>query len=271
MTQISISVHGINFNVFSSDNSIDNYWDDISKGLWEPQTFRIISSFIDKTDCALELGIDLGQTTMFTAHFAGKLIAVEPSLDSIRLAKKHLEFNKHLQDKIVLVHGALSNSRGKVVFGKGSKLFDDIHFGVKNPNIEVEGYLIEDFEKFAGRPITFINMDIEGGEYVCLSAMRSYLWRKKPTLLLSLHPGFLLTDKWRKMPIVVRYLKRFIEQSKVFTAVMPYPYIYNAVDLKRIHAFSVFKPKYIRSKSAHNSQILCVNKRISKLAKISET
>jgi FkbM family methyltransferase len=268
MARVNISVHKVSFNVYSPDTRIENTWDDISKGLWEPQTLRIISSFIDETDCALELGIDLGQTTMFTAHFAGKLIAVEPSLDSINLAKKHLELNKHLQDKTILVHGALSNSRGKVFFGKGSKLFDDIHFGVKNPNIEVEGYLIQDFEKFAGRPITFINMDIEGGEYVCLSAMRSYLWRKKPTLLLSLHPGFLLTDKWRKMPVMVRYLKRFIEQTKVFTAVMLYPYIYNAVDLKRIYAFSVFSPKYIRSKSAHNSQILCMNKSISKLERL---
>ena len=102
MTRVNISVHKVSFNVYCPDTSIENTWDDISKGLWEPQTLRIISSFIDKTDCALELGIDLGQTTMFTAHFAGKLIAVEPSIDSIKLARKHLELNKHLQNKTIL-------------------------------------------------------------------------------------------------------------------------------------------------------------------------
>lgn len=257
-----VSINGITFNVFKEKLDTEDIWEDIAQGLWEPQTFHIISSLLDKYDCALELGIDSGQTTLFTASIVGKLIAVEPSLNSILLARKHLELNEHLQDKTILVHGALSNSRGKVLFGKGSTLFDDIHFGVNNPNIEVEGYLIEDFEKIAKRPITFVNMDIEGGEYICLTAMRNYLRKNKPILLLSLHPGFLLTDKWRNRNHIIRYLKRFIEQKKIFDAIKDYPYIYDAINLKKISAFSIFKLKYVRSKSAHNSQILCVKNRI---------
>ena len=264
MAETSVTINGVTFNILNQKFKSDSTWDDIVRGSWEPQTFKIISNLLDNTDCALEIGIDLAQTTMFTASIAGKLIAVEPSLESINLAKKYFEINGHLQNRVTLVHGALSNKREKVFFGKGSPLFDDIHFGVINPNIEVEGYLIEDFEKIAGTAITFINMDIEGGEFICLSAMKNYLREKKPILLLSLHPGFLLSEKWRNRPTFVRYVKRFMEQKKIYDAVKFYPYIYDAVDLKEISAFSIFKMRYIRSKSAHNSQILCTKHRIEK-------
>ena len=108
------------------------------------------------------------------------------------------------------------------------------------------------------------NMDIEGGEFICLSAMKNYLRKKKPILLLSLHPGFLLSEKWRNRPTFVRYVKRFMEQKKIYDAIKFYPYIYDAVDLKQISAFSIYKMRYIRSKSAHNSQILCTKLRIEK-------
>jgi FkbM family methyltransferase len=264
MSQTSITVNGVTFNVFKQKYESDKTWDNIAQGLWEPQTFRIISNLLDETHCALEIGIDLGQTTMFTASIVGKLIAVEPSKDSINLAKKHFDLNINLQSKTILVYGALSNSREKVYFGKGSKLFDDIHFGANNPGLEVDSFLIEDFEKIAERPITFINMDIEGGEYICLGEMKSWLRKNKPILLLSLHPGFLLSDKWRKRPTIVRYLKRIIEQKKIFDAIKSYPYIYDATELKIISALSIYKLKYLRSKSAHNSQILCMKNRIEK-------
>ena len=116
MSQISVTVNGVTFNVFNQKNDSDKTMDNIVRGLWEPQTFKIISNLLDNTDCALEIGIDGAQTTMFTASVVGKLIAVEPSLDSINLAKKYIEINSHLQNKVTLVHGALSNSREKVFF-----------------------------------------------------------------------------------------------------------------------------------------------------------
>ena len=252
-------MRGVVFNVFGNDTESNKRWDEIVQGEWEPQTFRILANLLDKNHCALEVGIDTGQTSLFTASIVDKFIAVEPSLTSMETANELFKLNPKLLDKTILLHGALSNTRDQVFFGKGSKLFDDIHFGSIDPQIFVQGYLIEDLESIVDQPITFINMDIEGGEYICLGTMIPWLRKNRPILLLSLHPGFLLNAKQSRSNVLIRYLKRVKEQSKIYKSISFYPYIYDAVTLRRILPPSVFKLKYLRSKAAHNSQILCTN------------
>lgn len=260
---MKIFIRGLSFNVMSDSPHRNQIWSDISNGVWEPQTFRILENILTQNDCALELGIDCGQTSLFTAAKVGKFLAVEPSKTSIAFAKELFKLNPDLLKKTLLVYGALSNSREKVLFGRGSKFFDQIHFIGENPDIYVDAYLIEDLQKIVGEQITFINMDIEGGEYICLSNMYTYLRENKPKLLLSLHPGFLLTPNQKLKSLLWRYINRIFEQRKIFKSIWFYPYIYDAVTLKRISPFSIFRLKYIRSKSAHNSQILCMKYRIN--------
>jgi FkbM family methyltransferase len=260
-----VFMRGVVFNVFGIDAERNKKWDEIARGEWEPQTFRILANLLDKNHCALELGIDTGQTSLFTASVVGKFIAVEPSLESMEIANELFKLNPKLLAKTILLHGALSNTRDQVFFGKGSKLFDDIHFLGIDPKIFVQGYLIEDLESIAEQPITFINMDIEGGEYICLGSMIPWLRKNRPILLLSLHPGFLLNAKQIRSNVLIRYLKRVKEQFKIYKSISFYPYVYDAVTLRRILPPSVFKLKYLRSKSAHNSQILCTNFEIKNL------
>jgi len=254
-----VFMRGVAFNVFGIDVESNKRWDEIEQGDWEPQTFRILANLLDKNHCALELGIDTGQTSLFTASLVGKFIAVEPSLESMKIANELFGLNPKLLDKTILLHGALSNTRDQVFFGKGSRLFDDIHFGATDPKIFVQGYLIQDLESIVKTSITFINMDIEGGEYICLSSMIPWLRENRPILLLSLHPGFLLNAKQIKSNVFIRYYRRVKEQAKIYKAICFYPYVYDAVTLMRILPFSVFRLKYLRSKSAHNSQLLCTN------------
>ena len=44
MAQISVTVNGVTFNVLNQKYELDSTWDDIVRGLWEPQTFKIIST-----------------------------------------------------------------------------------------------------------------------------------------------------------------------------------------------------------------------------------
>ena len=252
-----VVMKGVVFNVFRIDAESNKKWDEIEQGNWEPQTFRILANLLDKNHCALEVGIDTGQTSLFTASLVGKFIAVEPSLESMETANDLLRLNPKLLDKTILLHGALSNTREQVFFGKGSKLFDDIHFGSIDPKIFVQGYLIEDLESIVEQPITFVNIDIEGGEYICLGTMIPWLRKNRPILLLSLHPGFLLNAKQSRANVLIRYFKRVNEQFKIYKSIYFYPYVYDAVTLRRIPPILVFKLKYLRSKSAHNSQLLC--------------
>ena len=83
----------------------------------------------------------------------------------------------------------------------------------------IQCYLIEDLEQIVKTNITFINLDIEGGEYIVLPAMQNWLALRKPVLLLSLHPGFLLSEKHRRQIKFVRYLRRYWEQRKIFNSI----------------------------------------------------
>ena len=261
-----VSVRGVFFNVSGIGAESNKKWDEIEQGNWEPQTFRILANLLNNNHCALELGIDTGQTSLFTASLVGKFIAFEPSLESMKTAYELFRLNPKLLEKTILLHGALSNTRDQVFFGKGSKLFDDIHFRSNDPKIFVQGYLIEDLESIVEQPITFVNMDIEGGEYICLGTMIPWLQKNKPIFLLSLHPGFLLNAKQARSNVLIRYLKRVKEQFKIYKSISFYPYVYDAVTLNRIVPLSVFKLKYLRSKSAHNSQILCTNFEIKNIS-----
>jgi FkbM family methyltransferase len=257
-----ISVNGVSFNVpdFSNSHQKD-VWKEISNGLWEPQTFEIIKTFVGREDFVFEVGIDGAQTTLFTAQVSSGVIALDPIPESILYLKSCIKVNSGFKEKVLAVHGALSNSRGKTLFTKGSPLFDDVHFSVSDPKVLVETYMIDDIEKIFRKNISFINMDIEGGEYICLPSMRDWLLKRKPKLLLSLHPGFLLkrTHKLKAL----NYIYRIRKQQKIFNVLKVYPYIYDVSKFKKMSPFSLFRLKFLRGKEGRDLQILCSFKKLS--------
>jgi FkbM family methyltransferase len=252
-----INIGGATFNLPINLNGRNFDWQPVSRGLWEPKTFSIISKLLTSRDCALEVGIENGQTLYTTAYYAGKLIAIEPNVEYIRYAENILNVNPSLEKKVILLHGALSDTNEKVVFAKNNKLFDVINFNKDTVPTLIQCFLIEDLEQIVKTNITFINLDIEGGEYIVLPAMQNWLALRKPVLLLSLHPGFLLSEKHRRQIKFVRYLRRYWEQRKIFNSIKLYEYIYDVDSGNRISSFQIFRFKYIRSKHAAYSQILC--------------
>jgi FkbM family methyltransferase len=247
---------GVTFNVPKSDpiNNVD--WDWIQKN-YEPKTFEIISSLLSKNDCALEVGIDSAQTLLLTSACAGETIAIEPSKKSCDYANSLLDLNLDLKVKTTIINGCLSNINGDEVFGPNQKLFDMIHFNSSSVPFKVEGFTVEKIELLARKKISFINLDIEGGEFIVLPAMQNWLKITKPIMLLSLHPGFLLTDKQKSRPIWLRYFRRFIEQRKIYNAVKFYEYLYSVETGRRIKSIEIFRLKFVRSKSGQYSQVLC--------------
>jgi FkbM family methyltransferase len=253
-----VEIGKVFFNVPVTDNELDTDWNFITDN-YEPKTFKIFENLLSGRDIALEVGIDASQTTFVTALLAGKLIAIEPSSRSISYAQSILEVNPNLKDRIVLIHGALSDTNEDVVFGPNQRLFDEIHFSPLSTPLKVKGFTIERLEQIAKAKITFINMDIEGGEYIVLPAMKNWIRERRPTLLLSLHPGFLLNIKQKKKLKLLRYMRRYTEQIKIYNSVKIYKYIYDVDSEKRISSLGVFRLKFVRSKSGQYSQILCSN------------
>jgi FkbM family methyltransferase len=253
-----VTIANVTFNVPITDDAMTFDWDSIVEN-YEPKTFKIFANLLNSTDLALEVGIDASQTTFTTALLAGKLLAIEPSIRSISYARSILEVNPNLNNKVILIHGALSDSNEDVIFGPNQKLFDDIHFNSYSVPTTVKGFTIEAIEQIAQTKITFINMDIEGGEYIVLPAMKDWLRERKPTFLLSLHPGFLLSVKQKKKAKILRYIKRFKEQRKIYNSIKFYKFIYDIESGKKISSLGIFRLKFVRSKSGQYSQILCLS------------
>ena len=253
-----IQIAKAKFNIPIGNKEKDILWREISSGFWEPKTFKILSTLLNSEDCALEVGIAESQTTFTTAIYAGKLIAIEPSKDSFLYAKSILKMNPSLRDKVILINGALSDRSEPEVFGRNHRLFDSINFNSKSKSTIVMGYTIQDLQNIVHTKITFINLDIEGGEYIILPSMIKFLKENKPTLLLSLHPGFMLNEKQRNRNVILRYFKRILEQKKIYDAIKSYRFIIDIDSGTRISSLSIFKLKFLRSKSAQYSQVLCL-------------
>jgi FkbM family methyltransferase len=251
-----ITVASVTFNVpmFSKYSPIES-WDEIVNGTWEPQTFKILGKFVGNNDFVFEVGVDGAQTTLFTAAIAGGILALDPMPESIQYLQSCIDINPSFNKKITPVHGALSNKRGKTMFAKGSELFDDVHFTVSDHKVLVETYLIDDIENMFQAKITFINMDIEGGEYICLPPMINWLEKRKPKLLLSLHPGFLM-KKSSKFNLKT-YKIRFLRQLELFNCLSIFPYIYDLNTSKQITPLALFRIKFLQGKNGRDLQILC--------------
>ena len=106
----------ISFNVPITEDPLAPDWDSIVEN-YEPKTFKIFEKYLSSADLALEVGIDASQTTFITALLAGKLIAIEPLSRSISYAQSILEVNPNLKNRILLIHGALSDTNEDIVFG----------------------------------------------------------------------------------------------------------------------------------------------------------
>jgi FkbM family methyltransferase len=253
-----VTIANVTFNVPIIDDAMTTDWDSIIEN-YEPKTFKIMANLLNSKSVALEVGIDACQTTFTTALLSGKLIAIEPSSRSISYAKSILEANPNLTNRVTLIHGALSDSNEELIFAPNQRMFDDINFNQYSVPSSIKGYTIEAIEQMVQAKISFINMDIEGGEYIVLPAMKNWLKKRKPALLLSLHPGFLLSIKQKKRNKIFRYIKRFIEQRKIYSSITAYEFIYDVQSGKRISSLGIFRLKFVRSKSGQYSQILCVD------------
>ena len=111
----------------------------------------------------------------------------------------------------------------------------------------------------------FIKIDIEGGEYIILPAMKNFLKINKPTLLISIHPGF-IRGKWHSnFGKFINILLRYVDNFKLLRSIYGYKYYYDVERRKSISLLRLFTFQYIRGNSASECQILATNKHWKKI------
>ncbi len=177
---------------FLAEDRRDGYWQQICDGVWEPSTVVALSR-LQPGDLFVDVGAFVGATTLLAAARGARVIAFEPD----PVARRELEANVVLndfQDRVTIEPVALA-SRTKTrqltapyVLGGGMSSIARIslrgmrdHRAAVVDAVDVRTFLA----RFEGARL--IKVDIEGGEYALLPAMRAWVRRHKPDLMLSLH------------------------------------------------------------------------------------
>ncbi len=86
----------------------------INTGLWEPQTFDIIDFFLKKNGIELDLGSWSGVISLYMAHKAKIVYAIDPDTVCFEELQTNLQLNPELAKKINTYQIAISSKKDTV-------------------------------------------------------------------------------------------------------------------------------------------------------------
>jgi FkbM family methyltransferase len=197
----TVRVAGLEF-VVRSGSERRRFWDRVAAGGWEPQTFRVFQRFLTPGSSCIDIGAWIGPTTLYAAHLADRVLAIEPDLVAHAELAANVAANPALRSQIALYGQCIAPKAGPVdLYAGGMYHSTDSRFGDSmsgllptgsrgdQPRQWAEGVLLEDFmadNAVAGCGL--IKMDVEGGEYRLIPGR----WRRlaahaMPTLCVSFH------------------------------------------------------------------------------------
>lgn len=196
---------------YACDPDHIRFWDKVTKGEWEPQTFSILDTLLHPDAVYCDIGAWIGPTVLHAAGKCKSVFCLEPDRIAYMYLLKNLKLN-HLENVLpfnmaLWTENAIcrmASPRGKRGDSMTSLLRPD-----GNGNISVPCLTWQAWYELIGQPeITAIKMDIEGGEFKLIPAMSSYLLENRPGLYLSLHPHLLNQSKrYSAMGIMVEALR----------------------------------------------------------------
>lgn len=173
------------------------FWDKVEGGRWEPETLALMDRQIAPGTTFLDLGAWVGPTALYAAARGARVIALEADPVALDQLRRNLAANPHLAERIEVLARAVHATEGSVAFGARRKPGDSMSSVLIAPG--AVSWVAETITPAAlaarigpgGR--LFIKIDIEGGEYELLPAMRPLLERPDCRVLVSFHPGILAT------------------------------------------------------------------------------
>lgn len=172
-----------------------DFWTSLAQGDWEPETFDLLDDCVNAATTYVDIGSWIGPTLLYAAGRAGCSFGFEPDPVAHQILARNVALNPQLPD-IRLSAWAIAANPGQSRMGSSSAPGDSMSsllFAGQSANWPVELRTIEQVEALLPeRSPLFVKIDIEGGEYQLLPALRGFIRRRQPTLYLSLHPHFFM-------------------------------------------------------------------------------
>ncbi len=190
-----------------------DFWNKAVAGTWEPNTYKILSHFLDKDKNYCDIGAWIGPTVLHAAQLANKVICFEPDPTAYRYLRWNIDLNKvknvtsysfALAETMSIAR--MASHRGKPGDSMTSLLFDNEGSGVDVLTLKWEQFLAMS----PVQQIDVMKIDIEGGEYQLMPSLKAYLQANKPVLYLSTHAPLLAQeDRKEKMQGLIDILSLY--------------------------------------------------------------
>jgi len=177
------------------------FWRDVGRGRWEPELLAFLRDTLSPNATFLDVGAWIGPASIVAAERCRRVFSIEPD----PVAYRHLLWNIDLNafTNVIPFQVALGSTSGPRRLGaRGSQLGESkstlLPGDDPGPGADVLCYAWADWLAVACHPkIDCMKIDIEGGEFELIPAMRDYLAAERPTIHLSLHAP-LLPEKERE-------------------------------------------------------------------------
>ena len=174
--------------------------------------WAIASRHVPRDATVLDIGANIGLSTIILGRLAKKVIAFEPSPPNTMFLRRNLDLNGISNAEVV--DAAASNQDGMLQFhvaqfGAGSHVVSVGDLSRGAPTIDVPALCLDNIEL---PPINFIKIDVEGHEPEVLAGARRLLARDRPLIFMEINiwcltayadhnPGALVRKLWEKFEV----------------------------------------------------------------------
>jgi FkbM family methyltransferase len=257
---MKICLRKISFDV--ADDQYVEAWKFINSGKWEPRTFDILDNFIRSDGIVLDLGAWVGAVSLYAAHLAAKIYALEPDPVVFPYLVKNVLQNPDQGSKIKCCRMAISSNSGKFTlyardqYGvSSSSLLPRIRDGLSS--VQVEGLTLRKFiESEKIKEISFIKMDIEGGEFDLIPSMAEELQNMNfPTLFVSFHYNYLREHQYL-ITIKMKLISRLFMKLENWTGIDMFRKSNRKIVMKCLQSLKDYKFIYTESGQSVNQSWL---------------
>jgi FkbM family methyltransferase len=221
-----VTVKDKKFQVIAGAHSA--FWEEVSRGRWESDTFAIFDRFLDGEHSYIDIGAWIGPTLLFGSQIARMAYGLEPDPIAYAELEQNVSLNQPISCNVRIVNACIAPQSGEIALGsrgQGGDSTSSLLFARKKTHWTVKAWTFADFiQQNNVSDCNFIKVDIEGGEYQILPTMTEYLRRNRPTLHLSLHPCYL---KIRALGWLGRVIARVSGTLRIIRCVGFYKHMYD--------------------------------------------
>lgn len=215
----SFRVNGRNFRA-RRPSRYEKFWALVEQNRWEPATFQVLEDYLPPGGSYVDAGAWIGPTLLYAAGIAGRCTAFEPDPAAFDELRKNLSLNPELASRCTLYNSALTDHAGHIALtppGEAGKSETSSLEPEAENTFRAEAVDVADAFSHELADTDFLKMDIEGGEYAAIPAMRDFLSAKRPVVLLSLHPRMLAKAGCDPEKESVRLLAAFSGYTRLYS------------------------------------------------------